>query len=324
MRDGVDMGWGRLGLFALCVGCGPAVASDDSGAQEGASTSSSATSSGSAVTSGPGSASTTAPRGSSEDGGTTLGGSTSSTGGSSSETGQDFISDPTVACGGEYLPEGILAHCSVECAPIHQDCGQGEACKPWANDGGDTWNGTVCRPVDSDPGQAGEMCSAEVLPTSGVDSCDVGLMCWNVSGDALEGECVEFCGGTEMDPTCEDALDTCSIFSDFLLPLCLPACDPLAPTCEKGLGCYPGAQGDFVCVPEGARVSVGEVFHPECPVGTFAATDQQLEGCSVEEPCCSAYCDLNEDAPCDPYFACVPLAVPYAMAPDVGACVPVD
>lgn len=116
----------------------------------------------------------------------------------------------------------------------------------------------------------------------------------------------------------------CSAFNDSWLPLRLPACDPLAPTCEKGFSCYPGSPGDFVCVREGEQVSVEEVFQPECPAGTFAATNEQVAGCSVEEPCCSAYCDLTGDVTCGAEFECMPLLTPFASAPNLGACVPVD
>lgn len=325
----IPLGLSRLSILALCVGCGPAVGSDDSGAQEGSTSSAASSTSaspGTETTAGPSDASTTTdPPGTTGVGESTSAGDTSSSDGSSSSfTGVNFIDDPTEGCGAGDFPDGVLAHCSIECTVWDQDCGEGEVCRPWANDGGDIWNATLCRPVDPKPAQVGEPCTAEGSPVSGLDSCDVGLMCWNVSDETLEGECVEFCGGTELEPTCDDALDTCSIFNDGWLPVCLPACDPLASTCDNGFGCYPGSQGDFVCVREGEQVSLDEVFHPYCPAGSFAATGEQVAGCSVEEPCCSAYCDLTGGMPCGAEFECLPLSTPYAMQPNLGACVSVE
>jgi len=327
MKLGVGTGLRKVGMFALCVACGPAVATDESGVPEGSTSAATSTSmvvsgastdapttvtpdtSGASVTSEVSTVTSDAPEPSSED--------------SSGESGDAFITDPTRGCGGGALPDGVLGHCTLRCSVWYQDCPEGEACKAWANNGTEVWNGSRCTPLDEAPGQRGEPCSAEAVPTSGFDSCDEGLMCWNVGGDALEGACAAYCAGTEDDPVCEDSLDTCSIFNDGALPLCLPACDPLSPVCDAGSGCYPGSQGNFVCIRQGEAVALEGMFHPECPAGTFAVTDEKTDSCSLEEPCCSAYCDVSADVPCGFDAECVPyFDAPNPSFSNLGFCRP--
>lgn len=203
------------------------------------------------------------------------------------------------------LPDGVLAHCSW-CDPAEQDCARGEACKPWANDGSDTWNSTRCGPVERDPGQVGDACVVEGSAASGIDSCGAGTMCWNVDPKTLEGTCVSFCGGFGNEPLCAEG-ELCVTANDGVLPLCLPSCDPLASQCGEGFGCYPSQNG-FVCIREGDSVNIEGFVHPECPAGTFMAPTELIEGCVEGELCCSAFCDVTDpescgvDAECLPYF----------------------
>ena len=291
-------------IVLICSACGPVVASDGA---EGSTTSDAMS-----QTSGGLDPSTTGtlPPGPMTGMTTTVGTSVGTTigVGSSSESSSDevggFITDPDGGCLVE-LPDGVLGHCSIECSLQDQDCGLNEACRSWANDGTDVWNANRCVPVDPDPAGVGEPCVAEDSPVSGLDTCDQGLMCWTVDPKSLEGTCAQYCGLADGDPTCIEPGTTCFVANDGSLPLCLQPCDPLAPTCAAGFGCYPGAHGDFACIREGDRVHVGGLFHPECPSGTFWATAEQVQGCNEEEPCCTAYCSTAEPSACGLDLECV-------------------
>ena len=236
---------------------------------------------------------------------------TSSTSSSSGEEepGTSFITDPE----GPFcpaLPPGTQAHCTP-CSPWSQDCADGDACKPWANDGGETWRTTRCSPVDPRPDRAGESCTVQGSAWSGHDSCEAGALCWNVDAETLGGQCVSMCQGNFNEPVCGEG-ETCLVANDGQLTLCLPACDPLESTCGEGFGCYPNGLDGFACVREGENVHVRNFFHPHCPAGSVMTLDG-----------CVALCDLaieggcEGEATCQAYYA-------RGKAPrgleDVGVC----
>ncbi len=316
------LGVRRLWIVLLCGACGPVVSggSDDgsTSAMEGPDGSTGEAPDPTLGTSGDPSGpdpSGPDPSGPGTSTGTTEGGES----GSSTGDGITFI-EPTGGCGD--LPDGVLGHCSLpECTPEEQECFEGEACKAWANDGGAVWNATRCSPVPDDAGLVGEPCAAEGSAVTGVDTCDVGLMCWNVDPETLEGTCAEYCDAEDGDPGCTDPSETCSVWNESVLPLCLPACDPLASTCGEGFGCYPGSEANFVCVRDGEQVHQDDVFHPECSSGTFWANAERVDGCVDDEPCCAAYCDLSAAAPCGAGVECLPFfKAPDPAFEDVGYC----
>ena len=88
----------------------------------------------------------------------------------------------------------------LQCSLVAQDCPEGEKCVPWANDGGTSFTATACRPVDPEPAGLDEGCSQHD-PTLGIDSCDVGLVCWAPARSA-DARCVEIC-----DPAGSSACD---------------------------------------------------------------------------------------------------------------------
>lgn len=227
-------------------------------------------------------------------------------------TGSFIIDDPICA---KDLPDGVLAHCTpVDCSVILQDCPEeGEACRPWANDGGSFWNSTRCVPVDSDPGQAGAVCTVQGSGTSGIDSCDIGLMCWDVDADTLDGTCIELCSGTHEEPTCPGADDVCQSYNDGVLPLCLQSCDPLRDDCDTQDICVPAPDESFACVAN---------QYPECPSGTYSAPPDLIPGCIGDEPCCTPYCDTSGEATCERGLECVPYSEdPNPAYPSLGVCV---
>lgn len=218
---------------------------------------------------------------------------------------------PTSGCGAG-LEDGYLGHCGVglECDPFEQDCPEGEACRPWANDGGDMWNALRCAPLDPNPGQPGDVCTTRGSPVSGIDTCDVGLMCWDINVDTLEGVCAQLCSGDADNPVCADPDETCMLANEDALPLCLPMCDPLASDCGEGLGCFPASDQAFVCLREGVGVELGEVWHPQCAPGSFWASPEAVSGCVDDEPCCTSYCNVEDPEACGPDAECLPYFEP--------------
>jgi len=237
----------------------------------------------------------------------------SSDGSGSDETeGNSFIKDDDWPGCRDPLPDGVLAF-TRDCSVLYQDCCPGEACRAWANDGGSIWNSTRCWPVDPDAGQAGDPCIAEGSAVSGVDSCDIGLMCWEVDSNTLQGTCIEYCSGSQARPVCSSADDVCAIRNDGALALCLPSCDLVLNDCDADEVCV-AAEGDsFGCFDE---------RYTRCPAGTAEIDPLHAVGCGRDEPCCSPYCDLTEEAPCGQDLECVPLLPePHAAYPDLGVCV---
>jgi hypothetical protein len=218
-----------------------------------------------------------------------------------------------------------------ECDPYLQDCPDGEKCNAWANDGGASWNALGCFPVDVMPDGVGESCTVEGSGVSGVDSCDVGAMCWDVDTDTNIGTCIALCIGSADDPSCADAASICIIANEGALNICLPFCDPLMQDCGAGQGCYPIESG-FACAPD-ASLADGQYgdeceFINVCDPGLWCAPPDAVSSC-FGSGCCSEFCDVSDplasmNCPdsgdgqeCVPFFA-------EGLAPpgfeDVGIC----
>lgn len=256
----------------------------------------------------------TTSAGPADDSSSTTEGSSTAGSDSSGAVSNAFLDDTdTSSSCGDALPDGVVG-LTIECSLFDQDCCPGEACRSWANDGGSSWNASRCVPVDAEPGQVDEACTVQGSGYSGVDSCDVGLMCWDVDPDTLAGTCIDYCDGDETEPTCSRSEDVCTISNDGSLPVCLPSCDPLLSDCDSGDACAPrGGEDTFVCVPQ---------RYVPCPAGTTEVS--QAPGCGEDEPCCSPYCDLSDDASCGEDLGCLPLPEPYAAYPDLGVCGPLQ
>jgi len=251
----------------------------------------------------------------------TGGASESTTGGgmADSSTGQAFLVPPDGGAGGE------------ECDVWTQDCPEGEKCMPWANDGGSSWNATRCSPVSENPGQVGDECTVEGSGVSGIDSCDLGSMCYYVDPETNVGTCVGFCLGSEDAPVCEPGF-LCSISNDGVLILCRRECDPLLQDCMGSAACLPANGSDgFVCIVDasGEMGAPGDPceFLNACDPGLFCANAEVVPNCEGSGGCCSEFCDLTVPEPdtacslmgqmCTPWFE------EGAAPPDlehVGAC----
>jgi hypothetical protein len=197
-----------------------------------------------------------------------------------------------------------------DCDLWSQDCADGEKCMPWANDGGDAWNAARCSPVDPNPTQLGEACLVEGSGVSGIDDCDIGLMCWNVDAQNT-GVCAALCTGAEANPGCPGALQ-CTMITE-ALPLCVDGCDPLAQDCGDGQACAPEL-GGFFCAPAGPA-GPGEA----CAVDACAAGSVCIDGAAALDcsdlACCASYCDPTAPV-CPDGATCVALV----EAPNFGVC----
>jgi hypothetical protein len=239
--------------------------------------------------------------------------------GTEEDTGCNFICDP---------PPDVH-----ECDPWSQDCPDGEKCMPWANDGGAAWNSLRCTPVSDALKQDGDACQVEGSGVSGIDDCDIGLMCWDVDENG-EGTCVSMCTGSAEAPLCDDPADTCVIANDGVLNLCLLTCDPLLQDCGEGSACY-GAGDSFACAPDASGPDAGTYGTPceytnACDPGLFCAAAEAVPDCADSVGCCSEFCDLDAANPdeicggsaggqqCEPWF--VEGAAPPGFE-SLGACV---
>lgn len=202
---------------------------------------------------------------------------------------------------------------------------------PWSNDGDTSWNATRCSPIAEDPGAPGDPCTVEGTPTSGIDSCDIRAMCWNVDLETNIGECVAFCTGSEAEPVCAGTCEHCPIAGEAVIIVCLPICDPLQQDCDEGDACYPSRDG-FVCATDVSGDSGGPgdpcAFLNGCDPGLYCAGPSAA--CDDDyRSCCAPYCDAAADQDtCDavlPGTECVPW-YPRGQAPEgclsgtTGAC----
>lgn len=198
-----------------------------------------------------------------------------------------------------------------ECDLYIQDCPSGNKCNPWAADGGTYWNATRCVPIADDPDGAGEPCTVDGSATSGLDSCGLGAMCWEVDAETNTGVCREFCEGGFDNPVCADPETLCGGPRDF--PLCLPVCCPVEQDCPEGQGCYPVSY-TFECAPD-ASGEIGTLGDPceyinACDTGYACMGSSMVPDCGGTIGCCTPFClvgtttcsDLDPRMECSPWY----------------------
>jgi hypothetical protein len=216
---------------------------------------------------------------------------------------------------------------TIECDVFKQDCDPGEKCTAWAEGGGGAWNATKCVMVTGDK-VPGDVCTTEGGGVSGIDDCEAGAMCWDVSAENM-GICVALCKGTPDAPTCDDGF-SCAIVNDGVLNICLPGCDPLLQDCDGDDLCLPIGDG-FICVLD-ASGEMGKTNDPcefanACDKGlvclnTASASSACMQG---SQGCCQPFCDFGMMDPCpNPDQKCVQWFDPMMPIPpgfeDVGVC----
>ncbi len=210
-----------------------------------------------------------------------------------------------------------------ECSPWEQDCPRGEKCSAWASELDGTWNANACFVVVDEPDAVGEPCVALGGPASGLDSCDVGAICWGADGPSGMGECLAFCGGSSGAPECPADL-FCSVSNEGVLPLCQPSCDPVLQNCPEGQGCYLG-DGDYNCTNDasgGAGFGQGCDFINACAAGYACLPPAIIGDCTAGGGCCTPFCDLDgEDACPGEGQTCMPVFEPPPTGLEhVGVC----
>ena len=297
-----------VALAAFSLGCASRVSEDEVEGGAGSEAPSS--------TGGGGSATSSEPPADPGPGGSGNRGSMgdSSSGGPATTGGGDFLNRPDVP---------PLRSCSV----LEQDCPRGEKCSPYAAPGASSWSAARCVPVAPDSAELGESCAVEDSPTSGVDTCELGAMCWDVDPETLQGECLGHCVGPQANPGCENPNTVCVIAGDRFLFLCHPVCDPLAANaCSEGQGCYP-AGGAFLCYTDLSGDGGGPLDtcdHPQdCAPGMNCVSPDVSSRCSSRTwGCCAPWCDL--DAPeCPADTVCVTNSGPgegFRGYENVGIC----
>ncbi|WAS97086.1 hypothetical protein [Nannocystis punicea] len=185
----------------------------------------------------------------------------------------------------------------IECSTFEQDCPEGQKCAPKQSEG-DVFDATECVPVAREPDQPGQPCTVEGSFGSGLDSCAVGSVCWDVDGQTLQGTCIAQCDGTPDFPECPAAA-TCVQFGD-TAHVCVPTCDPLAPACAPGEVCVsnPFDTSQFACVVDVSEDG-GAEFEPceflnACDLGLACLDPGNATECDAQAPgCCLSYCDLT-------------------------------
>ncbi len=211
------------------------------------------------------------------------------------------------------------------CSVWRQDCPVDYKCVPTDGTGEGFYNTTTCVPIVDPPQGLGEACMVLGTLASGRDTCDLGLLCWNLDPEGT-GECVPLCSGSAAQPICP-VDQVCDITNGGVLPLCVHACHPLMADCAPNQVCLPGSDG-FICDADasGTLGNYGDpcAFVNACKPGLLCAAGAAVPGCE-SEACCTAYCDASlPEAPCpDASQACVPYYAP-GTAPagyeDVGLC----
>lgn len=178
------------------------------------------------------------------------------------------------------------------CDLYAQDCPPQTKCAPYIADGDGRWDDAFCVDVVDDPGEPGEECD-HIGPESGLDTCDVGLVCWDIGYFV----CIPLCGGSPTAPVCSGS--SACLVEDGLPSLCAAGCDPFK-ACAGGELCVP-LEDTFVCSPD-ASGDAGQVFdtcqYPnECDPGLVCIDAVLADECDLaDEGCCLPFCDLTAPA----------------------------
>ncbi len=226
-------------------------------------------------------------------------------------SGGSGFEESSTGCGG-FICDDSEGSDALECDLFAQDCPPGDKCMPWANDGGSAWNALRCSPIVPNPDEVDEPCTVEGSGVSGIDSCVLEAMCWNVDPETRTGTCVPHCVGSPNNPLCADPTRWCSIAGDGILALCFAQCDPLDPeTCDEGEGCY-GLGENFVCAPDGSSKNAGGAFEAceylnGCAPGLQCADPDAVGECEGVSGCCTPFCNIEagmcpEPTSCFAYF----------------------
>ncbi|MDC0717924.1 hypothetical protein [Nannocystis bainbridge] len=213
------------------------------------------------------------------------------------ETLTDGSTAPPDSSGSEFIAPPDGGPSTKECYQWAQDCPEGQKCMPYSGDGDNAWESLKCVDVVPDPDGLYEPCEVFGSPVSGEDTCDVGLMCWDVVDG--KGKCMGMCTGSPDKPGCTDPEASCYLTADAVVTLCFPHCDPLQQDCEADELCLPLPSGDaFICVSD-ASGEGGQTFDPctyisACDAGLLCLNPELAVECDPQQiGCCLPFCDTS-------------------------------
>lgn len=223
---------------------------------------------------------------------------------------------------------GTTGSCGFTCPPpgpggfscnfTDQDCQEGEKCAPWANDGGSLWNALRCVPVDAEPSAHGDPCTVEGSFVSGIDTCELGVVCTASSADSRRtnvGTCTALCNAGP----CPDGT-LCTVPTPLGVGVCGEVCDPLAEdACVVGQACLPAGFG-FACHSAlyGGQDGPCADTLAGCGPG-YVCTDASQCDDEFSDTCCAQLCDL-ETPHCPGGQTCSDYGSPLSAYATVGFC----
>jgi hypothetical protein len=185
-----------------------------------------------------------------------------------------------------------------ECDQWVQDCPEGQKCNAYSGDGDSAWESLKCVDVVPDPDGLYEPCEVFGSAVSGEDTCDVGLMCWDVVDG--QGTCIAYCTGSPDKPSCADPDASCILNAEGVITLCLPKCHPLKNDCPDGDVCIPNYAdpSGFICVVDASQEE-GQAFDPceyanSCDPGLYCFPPDLASECDPQSSgCCLPFCDTS-------------------------------
>lgn len=244
------------------------------------------------------------------------------------ESGGETSVTPT----GDTNPMPDMGGSGGQCNLFKQDCNDGEKCTAYTLDGGIFPNGTKCVPETGDK-MPGEPCALDGQFGDGTDNCAAGALCLDIDNSG-KASCVAYCGGTMDNPTCPNE-DKCAFLFEPTVPLCFPACNPLAQDCPDDEACVPNiaALGSeyFVCMPlvfPEIPGQYGDACYAisGCDRGFQCIFAENVPNCKGDMYCCSSWCDVTNPDTCkefDDTIGCVPWYEEGSATPgyeNVGIC----
>lgn len=164
-----------------------------------------------------------------------------------------------------------------------QDCPEGHKCMPYADDAGSAWNALKCTPVDPRPDAVGDPCTVTKSQLSGVDSCELGALCFNVDSQTMTGYCIALCSGSPREPSCPEG-SSCNVLGEGIVTFCLLDCSPLEQDCPDGYLCTASYGGDHFRCSLDTSGEAGFYGDPcdsrgQCDPGLVCRSGDEVPGC---------------------------------------------
>lgn len=237
------------------------------------------------------------------------------------------ISTTSTTSTGDFVIEPDLPPNPVKCNGLEQldpECAPGQKC---TLDG--EFGASHCVDIVDDPKGLHEPCTTQGDVLSGIDDCDLGLLCWSLDTEG-HGICIGLADGNPGNPTCADSSAHLDLCSECTFGVCLPTCDPLLQDCaaagiciyfDDAFVCYLDASGDEGQANDACESSNG------CDEGLYCLDSVKASIACMQNAlgCCQPYCGFSKNAPCpNPDQKCLQYFDPMNEIPegleDVGIC----